>query len=248
MRRSIPLFFLFLMLWVGLSVPRGHALNFSSVEVGYTITGEKCYDAGVYHPSVAIHGEMRMALTVQSMIAVSYSFSYYIQNVAENRTIEERAESGVLLVRIKPDGNATCLFIELPSPATQLLDTFIDTVEAHHLGERFVLVAGHYVRAHYFCYTMQEPLSVILRYEWYFAWDSGVLLQFSKSIEVNLIQVQWVEYKITNSTLTLTGSHPITAFFTNLRAEFFAGVGAGLVVAIAFIYLVQKKAVRGGQP
>jgi hypothetical protein len=247
MRRSIPLFFL-LILWMGLFLQVGQSTSFSSVEVYYQITGEKCYEGGVYAAGYAVGGTMRIKLTAQTASTVAYEFSYFLMKVVEEHVIDEGAEAGVLTSRMNPDGNFTCFFIDMPCPATQRLGTLTETVEAHSGGERFVMIAGHYVRTHYFCYTIQDPLSVSLRYEWYFAWDTGVLLQFTKSIEVNLVRVQWVDYKITNSTLALAGSHPITAFFTNIRPEFFAGVGAIFVVAILFLYLVQKKAKRGGEP
>jgi hypothetical protein len=101
------------------------------------------------------------------------------------------------------------------------------------------------VRTFLYCYIVTEVQS-ILRFEWYFELTSGILLKFLKAIEINFVRVQWEAYVVINTTLTLTSTHPITALFTNIQTNFYAVVGALVIIILGFYFLTQRKSLTGG--
>jgi len=117
---------------------------------------------------------------------------------------------------------------------------------AHYEGERYLDMDGRSVRTFFYCYIVAEVQS-ILRFEWYFEATSGILLKFLKAIDLNFVRVQWEMYVVVNTTLTLTGTHPITAFFANIQTQFYAVVGALIITILGFYFLTQRKAPAGGR-
>ena len=248
--RSTPPFLLFLIItFTGLAifVPTGHASQFPDTTTHYAISGQMCYLDSQFTESFPVTGAMRVTLEPQGFGIVYYDLWYNITHGDTLGVYLDNAETGTLVHRCTVDGNFTLFYAEIPSPDTQPIHTFLETVDAHYLGERYLAVNGMHVRTHFFCYSVAEAQS-ILRFEWYFEWESGVLLRFYKSITVNFILVQWLDYMVKNTTLSLEGSHPVTAFFANFKENFYAIIGATITVIILFYYLVQKKVQRRDDP
>ena len=216
------------------------AYSFTTVSTDYIVRGELCYNSHGYVARYPVVGEMHASLTSISSREVSFTFSYWLQHATSEQIFEQVSTSGLIVDRIQPDGNVTLLFIDLPCGTPQNFSTLTNNVLAHYQGERYVSVGGKEVKARYFC-TAIADLQTVLRFEWYFEWKSGILLQFSKSIEQNLVRVQWLDHKAENTTLSLIGSHPVTALFANIQEWFYGGIGAGIIGVFLFYFLIQKK-------
>jgi hypothetical protein len=212
----------------------------------YRISGEMCYDyfTNTFVGSYTVEGQMRVGLDWLNPSRVDYELWHFLTNPEGEAVLVNETDSGTFIDRMKEDGNYTPFFADLPCPSRMGLHTLTESVEAQYLGERYVLVDGKYIRTHCYCYTQAELYS-IYRCEWYFEWDSGVLLRLFKSIEVNLLPVQWIEYSLENTTVSLTTTHPVTAFFTNQQATFFGILGAAIAVVLSFYLIIQRKVRRG---
>ncbi|MFX1296439.1 MAG: hypothetical protein ACFFD2_16490 [Promethearchaeota archaeon] len=257
MRSQSPFFliiFSFFVILSSLLLQVGHAANFSpssrafqiECTTFYYISGEMCYDQqiGMFTGSYSVEGLLKATLTPKDPDTVEYNFWHLLINSEKDNILIDEEETGTLVDRAKPDGNYTPFFTDLPPSGPQFIHTLTETVEAHYLGMRYVNVNGHFVKTYYYCYIHAE-LQTIYRCEWFFEYETGILLQLSKSIEVNLIRVQWINYLVENTTISLTANHPISAFFSNQRANFFASVGAVIIVIFSFYYFIQKKVRRG---
>ncbi|MHA1132516.1 MAG: hypothetical protein ACTSQQ_17145 [Candidatus Helarchaeota archaeon] len=211
----------------------------------YEISGEMCYDyfTNAFVGSYTVEGQLRVKLDWINPTKVDYEVWHYMVNPNSGMIIINETRSGSLINHMDADGNFTPFFTEIPCPMKENLYTMTESVEAYYMGERYIEFNGKFIRTHWYCYTLAE-LYAIYRCEWYFEWDSGILLHLVKSITVNLIPVQWIEYKLANTTLSLTEGHPINAFFVNQQANFYAGVGAAVIVSFLFFFLIQRKVQR----
>lgn len=216
------------------------AYTFTNVSTDYTVRGEFCYGANGYVSGYPVSGEMRSSLTVVSDSTVSFTFVHILTHAETGVEFEHDTKSGEIIDHLEPDGNDTLLFISFPLSKTQPLSTLSHTITAYYHGVRYVNLNGIHVPTHYFCIALAD-LQTVLRFEWYFEWNSGILLQFCKIIEQNLVRVQWLEYKVANTTLSLSGAHPVTAFFANIQEWFYGSLGAGIITIVLFHYLIQKK-------
>ena len=235
MRLRSTLFFIFLAFFLCYTitlVQPAHAVTFSQVTTYYTISGELCYANGGFTGSQAISGELLVTLTPMTGNTVKCESTGYVE---ENLLVEDRQQA---------DGNYTPFFINLPAQARINITTFTKNVVSQYVGDRYLEVEGKSVHTHFYCYIVNEIQS-ILRFEWYFEYGSGILLKFFKAIDLNFVRVQWEEYMAVYTTRALTGAHPVTAFFTNIRENFFAIVGALVTVILCFYYLTQRKLQRG---
>lgn len=236
---SLLLFFTLL----GGVVQVGQAAQFPATTTYYAVTGEKCHDNLGFTESYPVDGWMRVDLNPITTSQVSYDVRCLVTNPASGVVLENYTEADTTNNRVMSDGNSTLYFITLPTAPTQSLFTFLESVDAYYMGERYVAINGEFIRSHYFLHVLTVPQN-ILRCEWFFEWDTGVLLSFVKSIEANFIRVQWVEYKVTNTTLSLTGAHPVLAFLTNFRDNFYAVIGGIILAIVLFYFLIQKKVER----
>ncbi len=247
--RSLPLFSFAIILFslsFCLIIPNGHTNSFSHTITYYQVSGEMCYDyfTNIFVGTYSIKGQMRVELIPYGPETVEFVSWHYLINDDSGTPILNEEEHGTLTNRMKSDGNFTAFFSTTPPPPIQQIYTLVETVEAQYIGLRYVNFKGQFIKTYFYCYT-QADLHSIYRCEWYFDYDTGVLVRLVKSVEVNLIRVQWIEYSIKNTTLFLTGNHPVVAFFTNFRANFFAILGAVTMILFSFYYLIQKKAQRG---
>ena len=231
MRLRSTLFFIFLaffLCYTSTWVQPAHAVTFSKVTTYYTISGELCYGDGGFTGNQVISGELAVTLTPITGNTVKCDSSGYLE---ESLVVENRRQG---------DGNYTPFFINLPAKSVINITTFTKNVVAQYIGDRYLEVEGESVHTQFYCYVVNEIQS-ILRFEWYFEYESGILLKFFKAIEINFVRVQWEEYMVQNTTLLLEGTHPVTAFFTNIRETFFAVVGAVVTAILCFYFLTQKK-------
>lgn len=224
-------------------IPPTNSIDSSNVTTYYNISGEICYGEGGFVESYSITGELKVILKPISYNLIECENSYYINNTKSEITIDQGAETHLYENRRNADGNYTLFYIENPTPNLLKTNNFAENIEANYLGEYYTLFNGKYIKTHYFCYSIAE-MQNILRYEWFYDTESGVLLRFIKSVETNFVRVQWTDYNIENTTLSFSNSHPITAIFTNFKEIFFAVIGSSISVGITFYYLVQKKAKR----
>jgi len=217
-----------------------HALGTSPTTTYYAITGELCYNEGGFSGNYPVSGTLGVKLTSLTPETVRCERWGYIQEGSSSSVI---GESVLVEDRQEPNGNYTLFFLDFSANATLRIGTMTKDVVAHYIGERYVKVGDTSVRTRHYCYVVNEVQS-ILRFEWDFEAMSGVLLKFSKSIEINFVRVQWEEYVVKNSTLTLTSAHPVAAFFTNFQENFYAGTGALIGILLLFYVLTQKKLQR----
>jgi hypothetical protein len=215
----------------------------SPVTTGYSIVGERCYGEGGFTSNVIIQGALMVTLTPLAGKSVQYTSTGYViegesspQSIGETMTLTNRRDA---------QGNFTGFFMELPRKALLNISTLSENVVAHYEGERYLDIDGRSVRTFLYCYIVTEVQS-ILRFEWYFELTSGILLKFLKAIEINFVRVQWEAYVVINTTLTLTSTHPITALFTNIQTNFYAVVGALVIIILGFYFLTQRKSPTGG--
>jgi hypothetical protein len=215
----------------------------SPATTGYLITGERCYGEGGFTGNVAVQGALVVTLTPLSASSVQCASSGYISE--GDSEPEPLGETKVLTNRRDAEGNFTGFFMPFPVPTVLNVSTFQENVVAQYEGKRYLEIEGQSVRTFLYCYIVTEVQS-ILRYEWYFEASSGVLLKFLKAIEINFMRVQWESYEATNTTLTLTGTHPITAFFANIQTQFYAAIGALVITILGYYFLTQRKSSAGG--
>lgn len=216
------------------------SVGFTNVTSYYSVSGEICYSDFGFVETYSVGGEMRVDLNKITNVVVNYDYSLLIHNLDADSIYQEGAGSGTLVNRLDLDMNYTLFFVSVQTPRTQFLPITNASVEVVRQGVRYVEVNGQHVKALYFCYSLTE-MQNILRFEWYYEWNSGILLQFVKSIDINFLRVQWLDYRLKNTTLILTGEHPITVFFTNNQENFYAIVGAAIIVVILFYYLILQK-------
>jgi len=232
--RSTPFFLIlaFFLFYTLIVIQGVHAVTFPQVTTYYIISGERCYGSGGFTAPQAIKGELAVTLIPITGNTVKCESVGYL---TESLTVENRQQG---------DGNYTPFFINLPASSSINITTFAENVVAQCIGDRYVEVGGKSVYTYLYCYVVNAPQS-ILRFEWYFDSESGVLLRFYKSITLNFVTVQWEEYMMKNTTLELVGAHPITALFTNIQTDFVAIVGAVVIVILSFYFLTQKKLRQG---
>ncbi len=225
-------------------IPSGWTASFAQVTTGYAVSGQICYVEGGFINSYMVRGEMKIILTVQTASNIKYEESYYLRN-DEGALLEQESRAGVFANRIDEAGNYTLTFVEMPIKEVQYLSTLTESVPAQYLGVRYLDMEGQWVQSQYYCYVVTSGQTV-LRDEWWFDANTGTLLRFLKSIEMNFVRVQWVDYYVKNTTLSLEGVHPVTAFLGNVQETFFAVIGAVCVGIVLFYLLVQQKAGKGG--
>lgn len=233
---ALLIFFLFTPF---LGLAPSNAVNFGSTTASYTITGELCYEGGTFFAGTPVSGTMWVQLNPGTGTVVECAYSYTIQTA--DTTLEAQDGTSTYVSRRGYDGNYTLFYIDLPAAAKVTVTTLRENVQATRVGVRYVQVAGQLVKAHYYCYVVQDMQSV-LRFEWYFEWHSGVLLQYAKHIETNFVRVQWLTFRMTDSTLVVEGAHPVAGWFANVQEQFFAVLGAGGVIVVAGSYLIKRKA------
>jgi len=226
-------------------IPSGIAsIAFTEVTTYYTISGEMCYNEIGFVESYDISGEMMVNLKLLSSPTVECDYWYYENKLGSNHTIHEEDETILLVNRKQWDGNYTSFYIEFPTQSKIPIHNSYENVEASYMGKKYVFWNNQYISTYYYCFSVSE-LQNVLRCEWFFEETTGVLLRFIKSIEINFVRVQWVEYMVKNTTISLSGVHPITALFTNFR-ECFVGVGgAAVIIIFLFYYLIREKSQRG---
>jgi hypothetical protein len=247
MKRSYTMILILFFFFPLLSQGGASQVGFTAVTMGYTVSGELCYDQGGFVESFPVLGEMRVTLDLLSLYLVEGECSCYINNTKSNTVYESVDRTDLYANRVDVEGNFSPFYIEFPLQESLEINTFHENVKAMYLGVRFVRFHGKYIKTHCYCYCMAE-LQNVLRCEWYFDYNAGVLLRFVKSVEMNFIRVQWIDYLVKNTTLSLPGSHPISAFFANYKESFYAVVGASIIVVMLFFILIQKKAGRCNTP
>jgi len=213
------------------------AVSFLHTTTFYTISGELCYNSE-FMESYGVSGVVGVRLASLGTGKVQCEEWGYLQEGTQDP--DSLVESVLVEDRKKSDGNYTLFYIDLPVNATIHINTLDKNALAQYCGERYVSIGAKSVRTSYYCYVVAEVQS-ILRFEWYFEWDSGILLKFTKSIAVNFARVQWLDYTVKNTTLYLAGTHPVTAFFANVQEHFFAGTGAVIGVILFYYILTRNK-------
>jgi len=209
----------------------------------YMISGEMCYGEGGFIGGYTISGKLGVRLTLFSPDTVRCETWGYLKEGESNNSMVMNV---ILTHRQESNGNYTLFFIDLPANATIHVNILDLNVVARYLGERYLSVGDKSVKTHYYCYVFNE-LQSILRFEWYFEAESGILLKFSKFIEVNFVKVQWLDYIVQNTTLSLAGTHPVSAFLANIRGDFFAGTGA-IIAGLLFFYMLTLKKMQRSSP
>ncbi len=242
--RSTLFFLIFLTLFLMITYIPVESHFTAPVTTGYTIAGERCYGEAGFTSNVIVRGALMVTLTPLAEASVQCASSGYISE--GDSSPQAIGETTILTDRRDAQGNFTGFFMEFPINPLLNVSTLSETVAAHYEGERYLDIAGQSVRTFFYCYVVTEVQS-ILRFEWYFEVTSGVLLKFLKAIEINFVRVQWEAYVVANTTLTLTGTHPITAFFTNIQTHFYAVVGALIITLLGFYFLTQRKSPTGGE-
>lgn len=240
--RSTLFFLIFLTLLVMVTyIPVQSSLS-SPVTTGYTITGERCYGESGFTSNVIVQGALVVTLTPLTGDSVQCaSTGYVIEGDSSPKSI---GKTTIFTDRRDAQGNFTGFFMEFPVKTFLNISTLSKNVVAQYEGERYLDVNGRSIRTLFYCYIVTEVQS-ILRFEWYFEATSGILFKFLKAIEINFMCVQWEAYVVANTTLLLTGTHPITALFMNIQTHFYAVVGALIITILGFYFLTQRKSPAG---